>query len=562
MSRNQWLALLVTALIIVISTGIRWATVWDYGLRLTPDSVVFISTVQNFYQGDGLVYSYYRPTSDGIVLQPVTHWPPLIFIVYSIPLWLGASLSTAPIIVSLVLWGVFLAGLGWLTYRLCNSMLMMVCAMLIATIAIPFVYVFQFTSTEIVFLPLLVLATAAFTNLPQQKEGLSWQLLFCVVLLSLLLMTRYTGMFLYAGVVLWWTLWRIYQRRMLVLGYELPLFGLGTLPFIIFLIRNIMVSGNLFGGGHLNSSSATFIDGVTKVAESSLFVVVPPLGYLHTKTGFALGIRSLVPSWTPYVEVIFWIAVIGAFGAFIYVILWPYKTQIFEKALNFQSPIPMLLAIYLSLYTLIQPLVTFTPMDNRDAATALCLALPWLFAVLAALPVPRQYFVVAGYVGLNIIALGIFLVLRVTTPQLQEADPNFPSVYFNTFGWPNQLGHPPPRTLDLPGYHTDLIAHLQTTEPKAIITNAPFLLVAYPNLGTLGHRTSLSAWLEDGRCSSQLDVVIVLFDWYRWQAEAWPDEPHYDGQSGNPVELIEQKCPGIEKISVGHSIVYQLATAE
>lgn len=558
--RQHGLPLLAAGLIIIVSTLMQWATLWAYGGYVLGDSDVFLTVTYNLYQGQGFVFHSYNLASESVVAVPMAHWPPLIPVMYSLPLWFGVPLPMAPSIILLILWPAFLVGMGWLGYRLSQSMGAMVWTVLLAAVASPFLYVFGAVWSEPAFITLLVFAMAIFTNLPQQTENVTWRLISGIVLLALLLLTRYPAMFLYAGVVVWWIGWRWYQQRYAALWRELVLFGLGGVPFALWLARNVVVSGHLFGGGHIDTSQDTFVDGFVAVLQQSvgILLLVPEHGYL--RDAFSLASMVLSRGGLAIIVGLLWLALFGTIGY----TLHRHNIPVLASLASLQSPVVVLLAVYIGLYTLVQPFATFTPMDVRDFTTVLCLALPWLLALLVCLPKQTRQRMLFGYVSLNMIMLVVLLAGRLVAPppdpRLNATSGSGPVYYFNVF---NQYAHIPTRAHDLPRFHPELAQHLQQFEtPPLVISNTDLLLAPYPEMVVKwGGATdqSLLLWLQEGACQAQSETVIVIFDWYRWEADVW-----LDWQSGQwflynqegPTAFIERKCPHLEKIVLDNNIIY------
>lgn len=567
MLKKHKFALFIAGFLIVVSTVMLWATIWEHGLHITGDSDNFLNAAYSFYQDQSFAFPIYDPVADTVIAEPTAHWPPLPPLIYSIPLWFGAPLAIAPSIVSLVLWPIFLVGMAWLSYRLSHSVLTMVLTVLLATVATPFQEVFSTVLSEPIFLTLLAFAVARLTNLPQTTKSVYYPLIIGIVLLALLLLTRYSGMFLYAGVVVWWSGWRLYQRRYADLWREWVLFGIGAIPLALWLARNLWLSGHIFGNRHLTNSVDTFTDGVAAVLQYSvgLFLLVPEWGYLSGV--FAAVSTVLSQNGTTILLALLWLTFFAVVGY----IFRQHDSPVLATMGRLHSPVLAMLVVYVGLYTLVQPFVSFNPMDVRDFTTMLCLGLPWLLGLLVALPKQARARMVFGYVSLNVLFLMALLIFRLVASTTTLASPEQQAIaantsgYLNTFNLPNQRLHIPPRTRDVTHFHPDLVQHLQRFEtPPVVLSNTDLLLAPYPELripgGGAPHR-SLANWLQHGACEVQSPTVIVVFDWDRWQADIW-----YDWRRGNwvlynvegPVALIEQKCPMLEKTVLEHSVIYHL----
>lgn len=563
---KHWLAVTIAGVIIILSTVLQGARLWTHGLRVSADSLQYLSMAHNLYQHNTLTYRYYNPPLDEVVTILVAHYPPLTAIMFSLPLWVGVPLEMAPTVVALVVWPLFLVGLAWATYQLSDAPHLMVYAVVIGAISSSFLIVSSHALSELIFVPLLVWILVIFANLPQQTEGFRGRLVLGITLLCLLMLTRYVGMFFYGGVVLWWTAWRIQQRRIHQLPREWLLFGIAGLVFLVYLIRNMRVSGGIFGGYHLTETISTFLDGVRGVAAEIAASIFPPL---RSVVYWLFDGLATMPAGVGY-------AFVGVmFGAVGY-LLWRYRVSLFFNIPVWQSPIVVLLTIYLGLYIAVQPFALFTPMDTRDYATAFCLIVPWALAALTTIPQRWQHTILVSYVGLNVAALT--LAPWVTfNPLTVRAPAESAGVYFNTLHLPNLVPHFPPRTRDLLRHHPDVVAFLQALESDqpAVISSAEPFLAAHPELATPAGAAptggTLVYWVENGACHASVEAVIVVFDWVRWDINRWSgvlEEPGWEellggvAARGGPVELIEAKCPHLEKTVLTHSIIYQLPVGQ
>jgi hypothetical protein len=189
---------------------------------------------------------------------------------------------------------------------------------------------------------------------------------------------------------------------------------------------------------------------------------------------------------------------------------------------------------------------------------------PWLFgSVGRVLPRRWAYSMFSAFIALNL-ALAFHPVLvkgppfwvRLYPPRVHAVSyEQFAEDEWKHYGFMTWLVVRPPRTGNLPQYHPELYNWLQTLDTDTVVlTNGTLLFDAHTPIVVEFPDTThppgyVTDWLRTGSCSSQHNVVIVLFNW-DYLAESFAA---YRQQ-------IEQKCPGLETISFPHSVVYRLHT--
>lgn len=530
------LLLLVAVGIILCSTYLRYSIIRDTGLSITPDSVVYLRSSTNLSQGNSIfpVYDYYDPVQDVVVKDPVTHYPPLAAIIYSIPMSLGIAPHTAPTVISLLFWALFLAGIGLLAYRLSQSPTTAVFAIALAAISFPFLWTFNFVWSEPIFLLFLIYTALVFSCLPQQQSHRTLSMIVGSLLLGILMLTRYVGMFFYAATVVWWLGWRFRHKSPLLLRDMFIMFS-AALPFLGWIVRNIIVSGNIFGVlGHIEGHahiSKTYTHDSFSAGVEAVFGLIP---WFLLPLANPIALLNSVGLHINHVYVFLLVLMIG-WG----IVLWrQHRTT--PKALQqgarflMSTPIPLWLLTYFAVYTLAQPFFAFAPMDMRDLTTALCLFQPWILALLSR--VSRH--------GVWTLFLCCIIII--------------------IFGWKTSYDIPIypepgyPRTRDLITRHPETIAFIQSFDaPGVIVTDVEYLFAPYPRLGVVSPPlNSFARWLHEGTCNLERSGIIVLFHGEWEETRGNSEEPR------SRQYLVEQKCPDLKSAAFSDSLVYYHLSAE
>ena len=535
MNRLRWTPLLISLITILASTAILYLLLWDGGVRLSPDSRWYLAAGINLHQGNGLILPYYDAAADTVILRPLVHYPPLPSILYSFLMFLGVSPLNVPTVVSLLAWVLLLSGIGLLTYRLSKSQVIATFAIILAAITYPYLVVFEYAWSEVIFLPLVLFLMVTLVDLPKRERGTIFCLVIAAVILALLMLTRYIGVFVFASVLAWWCWWRVSQRQTRKLVVESAILSVAALPLLAWIARNALLTGRPLGE-HLGPSRYTFADGLIRAAHESASVVLPATRPAHV--WHILGWAGLLVYLVPFV--------VGGY------LLWRYKPERRQITDPTRTPLPVFLAVYFALFTVAQPFFSFWPMDQRFMAVALCLIQPWLLSMLVRAPRHWSNKFLFGYVALNLILIVVPLTrkgipdwIAVNPPGFRDLADRHPDVVeYSYAGIPEWLMVTPPRTRDLANHHRDLIEFLQPFDGEvSIVTNERLLFYPY-QLGTVGY---LTTWLSHGACTPRHDVVIVIIDWDRWAEEA-----------DNLQHKVEQKCPGVSKAVLSHSVVYHL----
>lgn len=536
------LSLVIALLTITISTFILYLTVWEHGVRVSPDSNTYLRTGYSFSQGQGLGMTVYQPETDTIIFMPTTHYPPLLPIAYAAGLFAGFNWYDVPALISLISWVVFLVGIGWLTYRLSHSALIAALIVFLTTITPHFWVVFLHAWSEVLFLPLLVWLMIILVDLPFQPQNGYRRLGLATVILALLMLTRYVGVFVFAAVMLWWAWWHLRQTPKLIAGGLI--LSCAALPLAAWVVRNTFQSESILGH-HRAASTHTFTAGLQAMASEGVSVLLPSTTFFALRQNYRQESIILI-LFILFVALVF--------------IFWQYRPK--ESIRLFaphRTPIFIFLLFYVALYTVAQPFFLFWPIDIRDMTTILCLSLPCLGALLAWLPAKGwSYILISSYVAVNaVFAFGPLLTngmpwwVSVFPPRIDDVTQMRGAPVYRAGGLVSYLITNPPRTKTLVNNHPEMLDWLQSLDEHVVVfTNETrsLLFAAYPFAIAPD-----PAWIRNNQppdtdeiiCSSQHPMALIVFSWYGYNANA------KDMQA-----VFEQKCPDLYKRDFQHSSVY------
>ncbi|HEX2253327.1 MAG TPA: hypothetical protein VHQ65_08675, partial [Thermoanaerobaculia bacterium] len=241
-------ALGLAAAAVVATTLLLALVTAEAGLETRwKDQRHYLASAWNLAHGHGLVLPELDVDTSTVVERPLASFPPLLPAVLALVMAAGVSPEAAPTVVSLLAWPWLLAGIGLLARRLGATPAAAALATAVAALTWPYWNVHVEIQSEVLFLPLLVWVVLLLHDLPWRRQGFAPRFAAALALLALLLLTRYTGMFVFLPVVGWWLVARARQRRWGRLGGEMALFAVATVPFLLWLVRNAALTGGPFG---------------------------------------------------------------------------------------------------------------------------------------------------------------------------------------------------------------------------------------------------------------------------------------------------------------------------
>lgn len=534
------------------------------------DPAHYFGAGRSLAEGRGLYYSHYETSDDRVVSEPMTHFPPLISASFAGLILLGVDPHDAPTVANAVSWVLFLAGLSFLTLRLTRSSPAVLYVLALSVICWPYLDSFLTVASEPLFLVIMVWLSGVLTGLPGRGPVGRMRLAVVVALGAFLPLTRYVGVFFLPTLFAWWAAvrWRGSSPRRL--GAELSALGLMGVPFLLWLLRNWLLTSTLVGSGHGGGFDKSFLIGIEKIGTHLTWFLLPALrpGPLWREFGFAAAIPAtatgLLVAWAvwsgtrsthPLVR--------GRRGAPTEAAgagRGPGRTE------PVATPLPWLLGTYLIVYAFLQPFMAFTPMNRRFFTVALCLGLPWLVFLCSRAPKARFHTALSSVLIVNFGFLGLMLLRNDTLGTLITSRKPFindtAGQPAQVAGWtlggvPTWLLHPPGRLQDLDEHLPDLAEILRRhDEPVAVISNAPEL---FPDNPVARSETAVEDWLRWGVCSTERATIVAVIEWDRWSRHE-PSLTHLQ-HSALPDDLnqrIGQKCGHLTPVRTDHALIWSL----
>ncbi len=490
----------------------------------------------------------YNVSSDNVSWTPLTHFPPMMSLLYSALFSLGCSYSCAPSILAIACWALFLFGYYLVVYKLTARTDLSLVALVLIAITWPVINLFTGVGSEQVFVVFLVYAILILHKVPNNNlDIVDWVLLISI--LAAMMLTRYAGIFLYASVGLWWLLVRLRKGDARKLFYELPLLALAVLPLMAWILHNIRVSGHLFGPSHLTHSSFTWAEVTVGFAKQSTWL------FLATVRPIPVY-KTLGPAWLTLFSITTVVLVS------VLLMNWRRVMPVFQ--LTF-SPISVMILGYLSIFTLFKPFFLSYPMNERFMSIVVILCQLLLFACLSKLSIKQGRVLAALYSSANVILLLVVLQMGYSSVDTtlvhygnQETLNDSEKLYSLLMqGVPTWILQISPRLSDLQHYHSDIVDDLDNTEkPFAVITNAPSLFTNY--YVALGS-DPIGDWIDNGTCEPAMTLKIIVIDRNRWSKGLQPY--NYDNPLTLPEEVTQQiisKCPAASVNQFNGSSVYTI----
>jgi hypothetical protein len=538
------LSLAVAFAAVLFTTALLYLVIWENGMWARWDASRFLNGAVNLVHENGISFRVYISPEEGIQPVPVTHSTPLLAIAYAAAMKLGVPYLLAPQVISLIFYVVLLISAGWLTYRLSASWLAAALSVVFVSITESTFFLFASISSETLFLPLLVLSMAVLVDVNQRERGVILRLVAAAILLSLLILSRYVGIVILAGVMAWWFWSRLYQRRFKSLLWELPILGAAVVPFLVWLIPNRQDQRVQALGEHLEESRHTFIDGVLGVLEFTPQIIFP--------------FREHVLNDIAIVQFVWHLPILIIFGC----IIWRYIPRESSFFAPHRSPVLLTVGAYISLYTIVQPFMLFYPMNGRDVTTILCLVQPWLFGVFGQIrnrwaTVSMCAFVAAcvTFIVFRLASSGIFGLISLEPPALRDFSGE-PAEVRNQYidqGAPSGLLPVAPRTNTIQRYNPELAVFLRQFDDLMVISTIPNVLFytdidqrPYVKYEAGIENGAYGAWRARGYCYPLLtDTVVIFSEW------------DYVVRERDPADL-ERKCPDAAHAMVDNHLVYRL----
>lgn len=518
------LAFLVAVAAIVISTWMLLHALREPGAYITRcDSDIYMRTAINLVEGQGLTMPRYQSSSDTLANFPSTHYPPLLSTVYAALLAVGVAPVHVPTVVSLLAWVLLLPAMGVLAVRLGASHVVAALVVMLAAFMYGFRFMFEQAMSEVIFLPLLVWLMVVLVDVPALERGKIPRLLIAVVLLALLILTRYVGVVVLGATGLWWIWWHIQQRQFRMLVGGGVLLSTSIIPFVLWLTTNATQTTQPLSSHFV--PHGTFSEGLLAFLRQSVHIILPAgrtVRFLEVMGGPGLLIYLL-----------FFLS-----GIFL---CWHYnpKRDILKPH---RTPLALFLLCYIALYTVLQPFFEFDPMTLRFMTVVLCLLLPWLFALMERVPQHWAYPWLTAYVLVNTLLTSGPIPIEDNIPRAGELAQHHPAL----LAWLQSLPAAEGNGGENGANGADVV----------VVTNEPLLFAPYPRITAEDMRTpcyqarvhAIAPWLKEGQCTSRYPAAVVIFDW-DYTAE----------QADSLQERVEARCPDLSKQQFPHSIAYPLS---
>jgi hypothetical protein len=355
----------------------------------------------------------------------------------------------------------------------------------------------------------------------------------------------------------WWRVRRGWARRLVG---EVPLWSLSALPFAAWMVRNRLVSEAVVGT-HTQASRNTFWEGLSALLNQTSQVLVPAVGPLPTIAASETSSADVVLQFGLQLAIIGILVLPGRR-------LWQIYRRRGQPLALPPSPVVALPGAFVGLYVVVQPFVSFRPMDYRDSTTLMALLQPLLIAVIVRVLQRRAGPILGGYAALNlfivVVPVLLFGVPRVITffpPRVHDFAERSAGLYYYQHRVPGWLLVTPIRMSLVPRFHPQVAAFLADVNgpDTVVIGNIGHVLFYYEGQAHVPWRVfenrpnyqGVYDWLEVGQCQSQHNVILLVF-------RSGVENIYADWV----VPAIAEKCPGLEPELVGDVLVYRLPRLE
>ncbi len=230
----------------------------NYGVGLSPDSVLYLSTARNLLEGNGFVYYW------GTYLNA----PPIYPLILAFSGLFGTDVVAAAGHVNAAAFGLTIFAMAmWLRSRV-QSRFLVVWASLACALLPPLVYVSTYAWTEPLFILFTVLSLFALDRFLDTRQRLF--LVLAAVCATLACLTRYPGVIVIASAFALLALQR---------GVTFPekikdatvYFAIAIVPISGWMLRNFLISGSL--SGKYSLANILLLLGVAAVASALLLLL-------------------------------------------------------------------------------------------------------------------------------------------------------------------------------------------------------------------------------------------------------------------------------------------------
>jgi hypothetical protein len=355
---------------------------WNYGIGLSPDSVSYIATANNLLLGNGLL---------SFDAQPIIDWPPL----YPVLLFLssysfGIGTAQSAILVNALLFGliIYKSGMILTKYFISNSIIII--GLLAILFSIPIFSMTLWAWSELLFIFFSIWYINFLVSYIEKKNLISF--IMIVVITALAILTRYIGIFLILTTIISIILYSNESTKKKIISiivYQV----LSVIPISIWLIRNYVISGTLFG--KRGSTRNSFLSNIYLTIEKVLGWYIPEY-FINLKIFFLIIATMTI--------VLLWLSVSK-------------KIKYESLLLMLNKRILIILSLFISSYIfiliLLSSLKSFDPIDKRLLSP---IYIPLIFLFLIILQEYYNRIYSFRYYKLSRIAFFIFLILGFANP--------------------------------------------------------------------------------------------------------------------------------------------------
>lgn len=235
-SNNILFIKIIIVIFSFIGSGLVIISTLNFGVGVSPDSVEYLATANNLLLGKGFL------SFDG---QPVSQWPPLYpMLLFLCSYTFGISTAMSAVIINTILFGliIYKSGMVLTDYPTSNSIIII--GLLAILFSIPIFSIALWAWSELLFIFFTVWYIKSLGTYIQKENLRSF--IIIVLATALAILTRYIGIILImltTITILYYSKERLKSKIFPIIIYSV----LSITPVSIWLIRNYLISGTLFG---------------------------------------------------------------------------------------------------------------------------------------------------------------------------------------------------------------------------------------------------------------------------------------------------------------------------
>ncbi|HCY74482.1 MAG TPA: hypothetical protein DHV28_01045 [Ignavibacteriales bacterium] len=233
-------------------------TTINFGLGLSPDSIAYLATSNNLLIGKGFI---------SFDAQPLVEWPPLYStLIYSFSYTFSISTPVSALLLNVLLFGMTIYHFGMILAKSLFPKSLIIVGLLFVIFSIPVFGVSIWMWSEILFITITLLFFRSLDSYLEKANLI--RLIMLVIITSLAILTRYIGIVILLTTIISIFIFnsnRIKKKIILIFTYSV----LSLLPVLLWLIRNYLISGTLFGrrGSTKNSFFPNLYVSIEKIFE-------------------------------------------------------------------------------------------------------------------------------------------------------------------------------------------------------------------------------------------------------------------------------------------------------